>query len=746
MSNEIIQQKEGAASNIYERVLNGNENDICIIDGDGKKVWVDPTVTPIVGIGAEDEVYSTNDVGLNIFRGIPINYWIPNWDNDTVKAGTLAYDVGWTMLSNKATEQRPAPQPNGSPETGFDNTETYDELSNVSVVFSGQTYTFLKNGVIETIYARVPELSATTNYRFVIINLTTNSVHTIEEPFLTAGDWTPIAIGTQIVQVGEQWIAYIDAINTGADTNISGGWTRGANDQTAVPSSGGWNQTNQSNLVRIHKTDADTTNRSAELLGVTVDSTITFVQTNDTNRSLTYRVTQVPVDQGTYVEYPVSHLSTGPAGEPSVGEVCTTDIDVPIAQATKYYSVTDHWVGDPASFALSSGFLHFDGADQGGNANNGFGIDLRFQEAFISPDWDLVSHSTSASIGSQPVDPIDPITTTASKTLVYGVDDTTLADPTAAPIILTLPDAASNIGQEFFVKRITNGGNLVTLLPVGSDTIDTEANYLLDNIEKYVRVISDGTAIWRVIGTSIPVPIDPVTTTASKTLVYGVDDDTMADPTLAPIVLTLPDAASNIGNKFFVKRVVNGGNAVTLLPAGSDTIDTGASYILANNFEYIGVVSDGTTAWKATEQRSFSFASMLITVPTSISIDPTFINLNIWNTNAFITPARLEPDEVNGQLKILHSTAPQEGYNVRATVTFEFTNNQIVTMQAYVNGALAGVPVAANGLGAGKPITLTIAQPIATVGITNIEIRVKGESSGVLTVDSASFVADRIGG
>jgi len=43
MGYEIIQQKEGSDSNIYERVTNGNEGDIPIILADGSKAWVDPT-------------------------------------------------------------------------------------------------------------------------------------------------------------------------------------------------------------------------------------------------------------------------------------------------------------------------------------------------------------------------------------------------------------------------------------------------------------------------------------------------------------------------------------------------------------------------------------------------------------------------------------------------------------------------------------------------------------------------------
>jgi len=42
MSTEFIQQKEGAANNVFEKILNGNEGDIPVTLADGSKAWVSP--------------------------------------------------------------------------------------------------------------------------------------------------------------------------------------------------------------------------------------------------------------------------------------------------------------------------------------------------------------------------------------------------------------------------------------------------------------------------------------------------------------------------------------------------------------------------------------------------------------------------------------------------------------------------------------------------------------------------------
>ena len=140
MGYEIIQQKDGAAANVYEKVINGNEGDVATIGVNDTKKWAP----------------------------LPIRYFIPSWSPQTVKQGTLTVDGGWTMVSNKDTEERPSPQPLGDPKYGFNNNETYIENSNASVVYSGQQYTFKKSGWIERIRVRIPELSATTNYRFIL--------------------------------------------------------------------------------------------------------------------------------------------------------------------------------------------------------------------------------------------------------------------------------------------------------------------------------------------------------------------------------------------------------------------------------------------------------------------------------------------------------------------------------------------------------------------------------------------------
>jgi hypothetical protein len=62
------------------------------------------------------------------------------------------------------------------------------------------------------------------------------------------------------------------------------------------------------------------------------------------------------------------------------------------------------------------------------------------------------------------------------------------------------------------------------------------------------------------------------------------------------VTITLPSAASFPGQLFIIKRITTAGT-VTVQRSGSDTIDSGNTVLLPNNYEYIAVVSNGGSIW-----------------------------------------------------------------------------------------------------------------------------------------------------
>lgn len=61
--------------------------------------------------------------------------------------------------------------------------------------------------------------------------------------------------------------------------------------------------------------------------------------------------------------------------------------------------------------------------------------------------------------------------------------------------------------------------------------------------------------------------------------------------------LTLPDPGQVIGVPFYIKKIDNNTNAVTILPHGTETIDGAGSKTLATAFAHMVLVSEGTNWW-----------------------------------------------------------------------------------------------------------------------------------------------------
>lgn len=75
----------------------------------------------------------------------------------------------------------------------------------------------------------------------------------------------------------------------------------------------------------------------------------------------------------------------------------------------------------------------------------------------------------------------DTIVEVSDDYVVQLTDSTIVANTSDGPVTLTLPDAAAAKGMRKTFKRIPGGGDDVTILPVGSDTIDGAADFVLGN-------------------------------------------------------------------------------------------------------------------------------------------------------------------------------------------------------------------------------------------------------------------------
>lgn len=309
--------------------------------------------------------------------------------------GAYVTDSGYACVANKLTLDKPAPVPSG-PATFSLPTPWVGavEQSNQSVVKSGQVYTIGEAGWIKRLRIQVPELLTTTNYRIIIFDETdpdniTSTV--IEEPVLVEADWSTVALLNEGVRAGTKLRILIDALNSGSDTSVDGGWTyQGSTPAGTAPIAQNWTVNTGRTSFRINKVDLDGTDRSTELESVIPDTGIAIVQTTNVGLTSGYRVTTV-IDQGTYMEFGVV-LQNETGGGPQAGQICSIEIDIPIPLPTKYEEQTGVWgISDPTWASSVEGFLEFDGVDQGVPVSNAYGVDIEFEPASLSEDWDIVS-------------------------------------------------------------------------------------------------------------------------------------------------------------------------------------------------------------------------------------------------------------------------------------------------------------------------------------------------------------------
>jgi len=86
---------------------------------------------------------------------------------------------------------------------------------------------------------------------------------------------------------------------------------------------------------------------------------------------------------------------------------------------------------------------------------------------------------------------------TATKTTSYtvsGTDTVIFADASSGNVTITLPLASGMAGYRFYIKRIDNSANTCTVARSGSDTIDGQTGFTIDQQYTAVMVVSDGSA------------------------------------------------------------------------------------------------------------------------------------------------------------------------------------------------------------------------------------------------------------
>lgn len=158
---------------------------------------------------------------------------------------------------------------------------------------------------------------------------------------------------------------------------------------------------------------------------------------------------------------------------------------------------------------------------------------------------------------------------------VTTLDRVILSDATAGNRVVNLPDATTNSGMFFTVKKVDTSGNSVTVqCTVGGQTIDGATTQVLGGLNDYLSVVSNGTVYEIVSATSV-----------SPTIVFTSPDDlTTTDNALIPWV---PGRGQTVFGAFAQVKTAPVGDDITIdinLIDGSDgsTVSTLTTLTIAD--------------------------------------------------------------------------------------------------------------------------------------------------------------------
>lgn len=338
---------------------------------------------------------SETDVQAAIAENSGKVQWKNVWAEGTYDKHDMVIDGDWTMIANTTTSERAGPQAIGDPDQTPTEDTTFATASDTSVVKMVHNYTVTESGWINSINVRVPNWDLDSVSRVTLVNVTTGESRVIENPILADDAWVTVVNTNVFLTTGDVFEVWFEFYNSTAASSIDGGWL--SEIATGVPANASFkiNSATVPTTLSIDHDDLDAVDRSSELDGVVANSIITIVETADPSRNIELEVVSVNTVPASYTEYTVSVISLG-SKNIRTGRTCTVQIDVPITQPSEYSVNADYYLGvaNQPSFGTVVTRLYYDGVQQA-DVNDAYGIQVVFQEALISDDWDVVATSSN---------------------------------------------------------------------------------------------------------------------------------------------------------------------------------------------------------------------------------------------------------------------------------------------------------------------------------------------------------------
>ena len=385
-----------------------------------------------VGFYATPPVYQLSDVqaaevlmwtglGANIHRNM---VWRGTWAAGEYKADDVTRDGAWTMVANKDTTERAAPQPIGStdwliPDEPVWNNNTHTGALKVATKVSGLSSLYK----VDQIRIWIADVSPAVSYRMYEVDNNTGKVtlgQVVSGGVLSTPGWLPITYtGPNPWLIPGSDVSYVlQIVNTASETTQTAPYIyidRDRDGPEVDPGSGGITYNRDTYDVRISNTDRLGTDQVASgLLDSLVNgTTITVTQDDDGTNWLKFTVTDGYTVYTNHYTYACVFDGTGPGGRPDRDSNVTITFDIPTYGSVNYVSLTGYW----GSNISINGLIQFDDTPPL-EGNDAYGVDLYVTEYELPLDWDALAFSgAGGASGGSGVDTFDDLTDTpADKT------------------------------------------------------------------------------------------------------------------------------------------------------------------------------------------------------------------------------------------------------------------------------------------------------------------------------------------
>lgn len=187
--------------------------------------------------------------------------------------------------------------------------------------------------------------------------------------------------------------------------------------------------------------------------------------------------------------------------------------------------------------------------------------------------------------------------TETSVAIIAGSKRVILADATANDMVITLPAAATSLDEIYYIKKVDNTTNTITIDGDSGDTIDNSLTQIIRDQYEGLTMISDG-AEWMVIAKKSNAPLTlgvkldttQVSNTIAESLVYSYnfisDSFHAGEKVISEISGAYTNASPNDDFTIIVK--MNGATVHTLNRIGTDKVDTGWKVKVEGTIRTIG--------------------------------------------------------------------------------------------------------------------------------------------------------------